>query len=156
MPSPHSSSCQLHFQVPFMQHPSCPPSPPSALMSASALIYVRVPQHPLSTYQSLHRPMQRMPMVPPELGIGTVERGIAVRLWLFNANHRKTGQPRDHDHGYLTFRQSELRLERTDPLRCAFLLWLCCEEFFDSVKRSLALRGSAGWEKGGAHWPSRR
>ena len=27
-------------------------------------------------------------------------------------------------------------IERRYPLRCAFLAWLCCEEFFDSIGSS--------------------
>jgi len=26
----------------------------------------------------------------------------------------------------------------TYPLRCAFLLWLCCDEFFDSVEKDIS------------------
>ena len=36
-------------------------------------------------YQSLHGAVERMPVVPPELGVGTLERGVPLGLRLLNA-----------------------------------------------------------------------
>lgn len=43
------------------------------------------------TYQSLHGPVQRMPMVPPELGIRAFEGRVAVRFGFFDANCYQRG-----------------------------------------------------------------
>jgi len=45
-----------------------------------------------STYQRLHRPVQRMPMVPPELGVCAIERGVAVGFWLLDTAEAQTSQ----------------------------------------------------------------
>jgi hypothetical protein len=45
-----------------------------------------------STYQRLHRPVQRMPMVPPELGVCAVEGGVAVGFWLLDTAEARASQ----------------------------------------------------------------
>ena len=37
------------------------------------------------SYQSLHRAVERMSVVPSELGVGTLERRVSVRLGLLDA-----------------------------------------------------------------------
>ena len=38
-----------------------------------------------SAYQSLHGAVERMPVVSPELGVGAVQRGVALGLGLLDA-----------------------------------------------------------------------
>jgi hypothetical protein len=65
--------------------------------------------------------MQRVAVVPAELGVGALERWKAVCLGLLDAVSRISSSSFDHSQ------------ERTDPLRWALRTWLCCEEFFDSA-----------------------
>ena len=43
---------------------------------------------PGSTHQSPHGAVQRMPVVPPELGVDALERGVALGLRLLDAVFR--------------------------------------------------------------------
>ena len=75
------------------------------------------------TNQCLHCSVQRMPVVPPELGVGALERWVSVRLGLLDTARVRYGQS-------APLKETEF----INPFRCAFRLWLCCEEFFDSVE----------------------
>lgn len=41
------------------------------------------------TYQGLHGAVESMSVVPSELGVNTLERGVTVRLWLLDTVHPK-------------------------------------------------------------------
>lgn len=116
------------------------------------------------TYQCLHCPMQRMPMIPPELGVGAFERRVAVGLWPLDPAAYSSYQHPSPQGPLIPIvnpsRKPQNQVERiTYPLRCAFLLWLCCDEFFDSIKKGVSnslLTRSKGRELEQTHWPWQR
>lgn len=67
-----------------MPHHACPPSPPSvSVVSTANLCHCRAG----CTYESLHSAVKRMSVVSPELGVGSLERWVSVRLWLLDTNY---------------------------------------------------------------------
>jgi len=87
------------------------------------------------THQSAHGAVQSMPVVPPELGVGTLERGVTVGLRLldtvmpsisgcsqFHASmslrSKAMGIHRDHGVRAIAVRDAY-------PFRWFFLDWLC-------------------------------
>ena len=64
-----------------------------------------------------------MPMVPSKFRVRAFERGISVGFWFLDANGN-TYQPMCAE---------EAEKACSYPFLWAFLFWLCCEEFFDSV-----------------------
>lgn len=79
----------------------------------------------LDLLERLHGAVQRMPMVSPEFGICAFEGGVAEGLWLFDALEKSVNRHfkgRVFDEGGVVY-----------PFLCAFLDWLCWDEFFDSA-----------------------
>ena len=69
-------------------HLSFPPSPLSVDTRIISDLYHdhrKSSSQGAETYQGLHRPVQRMSMVPSELGIRTLERGVSMCLWLLDS-----------------------------------------------------------------------
>ncbi len=80
-----------------------------------------------AAYQSLGGAVERMPVVSPELGVGAVQRGVALGLGLLDAVAvsllASVGAARG-----LVVASWEVRY----PFRCALRDWLCWDEFLDS------------------------
>ena len=81
-------------------------------------------------YQSLGGAVEGMPVVSPELGVGAVQRGVALGLGLLDA-------VRGFPVSYLDAVAGVVRSWAVSyPFRCALRDWLCWDEFLDSGKRS--------------------
>ena len=91
------------------------------------------------THQSAHGSVKSMPVVPPELGVGALERGVTVSLGLLD-----TAMPSAvalhavrliEGHVFHPPDDGARAMEVRDayPFRWFFFDWLCWDEFLDSA-----------------------
>jgi hypothetical protein len=80
--------------------------------------------------------MERMSVVPAELGVGAVERGISRGLGLLDAAESIPSVSQDSQ-------WTTALMAGPYPFRCALRDWLCCDEFFDSVEMSVSRKHCA-------------
>ena len=72
-----------------------------------------------------------MSVVPAELGVGAVERGISRGLGLLDTAESIPSASQGSQWTTAT-------MAGTYPFRCALRDWLCWDEFFDSVEMSVS------------------
>ncbi len=78
-------------------------------------------------YQSLGSAVEGMPVVSPELGVGAVQRGVALGLGLLDAVRGLVVSHLDGCSG-------QFDVGVPYPFRCALRVWLCWDEFLDSAR----------------------
>lgn len=93
-------------------------------------------------HQSLHVAVQGMSVVSAELGVGTLERGVARGLGLLDAVQTVR----------IIIEFGNARSD-TNPLRWALAVWLCWELFFDSVDAILEFQRVYLRNFAATYWP---
>jgi len=86
-----------------------------------------------ATYQGSHGAVKSMSVVASELGVGTLERRVSVGLGLLDTVRVVVSVGRSHRSGCCS-KGVVVGNFAAYPFLWAFLAWLCCDEFLDSVE----------------------
>lgn len=104
----------------------------------------------LHLLEGLHRSVQRMSVVSSELGVGTLERGISVGLWLLDAVLKRNTLVDD-----VHKMQASNPAQIGSPTRFGEPSWLGCAETSSWILAEVRRRPFI-FLRGATYWPSRR